>query len=175
MTITRPQDVFVLLKLVASPESGATYAGLAEAVGMSQSQVYRSLGRAEGARLYVSSRRAPIRAALLQFLLHGVPYAFPATRGGRTRGTATSVIADPLRDRFFPGGVHAEGEVPVWPDAEGDLVGYAVEPLHPSVPAAARRDGGLYRLLALVDALREGRARERALATEMLTELVSHP
>ena len=167
MTITRPQDVLVLLKLVASPESGATYARLADEVGMSTSQVYRSLERADQARLYAPSRRSPIRAALLKFVLHGVPHAFPAPHGQRTRGMATSVVAPPLRDHFFPGD-YPDGGVPVWPDAEGDLVGYAVEPLHRSAPAAARRDSGLYELLALVDALREGRARERALATQEL-------
>jgi hypothetical protein len=39
-----------------------------------------------------------------------------------------------------------------------------VQPLDRSVPQAARRDPALYDLLALVDALRIGRARERGLA-----------
>jgi hypothetical protein len=37
------------------------------------------------------------------------------------------------------------------------------------VPAAARRNSALYDLLALVDALRIGRARERNLAEKELT------
>ena len=175
MTTTRPQDVLVLLKLVASPESGATYARLAEEVGMSTSQVYRSLERAERARLYVGSRRAPIRAALLSFVLHGVPYAFPAARGQRTRGVPTGAAAPPLNEQFLPGGVYSEGEVPVWPYAEGSVVGYAVEPLHAAAPAAALRDPALYELLSLVDALREGRARERTLASEALAARLAHP
>jgi hypothetical protein len=38
------------------------------------------------------------------------------------------------------------------------------------VPGAARRDPALYDLLALVDALRIGRARERSLAEKEITK-----
>ena len=46
--------------------------------------------------------------------------------------------------------------------------GAAVEPLYRSVPQAARLDSALYELLALVDAIRIGRARARKLAESML-------
>jgi hypothetical protein len=55
----------------------------------------------------------------------------------------------------------ANENIPVWPDASGEKLGYGVEPLHPSAPTAVRRDARLYEVLALIDALREGRARER--------------
>jgi len=45
---------------------------------------------------------------------------------------------------------------------------YAIEPLYNSVPAAAKSDSLLYEYLALVDALRIGRARERRFAEEEL-------
>jgi hypothetical protein len=48
--------------------------------------------------------------------------------------------------------------------------GAAVQPLDSSVPGAARRDPALYDLLALVDALRIGRARERSLAEKEITQ-----
>jgi hypothetical protein len=54
---------------------------------------------------------------------------------------------------------------PVWPHAQGKVRGYGLKPLYKSVPLAAERDPELYELLALVDAIRDGRARERALAT----------
>jgi len=44
--------------------------------------------------------------------------------------------------------------------------GVAFAPLYPSVPAAALEDARLYELLALVDAIRDGRARERNLAAK---------
>ena len=174
MTLTRPQDVLILLKLIASPESGATYARLAEETGLSTSQVYRSLERAETARLYVSSRRSPVRAAFLPFVLYGVPHAFPAVPGGRTRGMPTSIAAPPLDAQFNVSPLAASGEIPVWPYAEGTASGYAVEPLHSAAPFAALQDSALYELLALVDALREGRARERAMASDALSQRLAY-
>jgi hypothetical protein len=58
---------------------------------------------------------------------------------------------------------------PVWPYAEGPLRGIAFSPLYKNVPQAALRDSKLYELLALVDAIREGRAREREIAIRELT------
>jgi hypothetical protein len=51
----------------------------------------------------------------------------------------------------------------VWPFPEGEHRGVTLEPLYKSAPAALR-DPFLYELLALIDALREGRVRERKLA-----------
>ena len=62
---------------------------------------------------------------------------------------------------------------PVWPDPNGKVQGAAVQPLDPSVPGSAGRDLALYDLLALVDALRIGRARERGIAEEEITEHLS--
>lgn len=56
----------------------------------------------------------------------------------------------------------------VWPHPEGEVRGESLEPLYPSAVDAARRDGKLYEVLALVDALRVGRAREKALAIDLL-------
>ena len=47
-------------------------------------------------------------------------------------------------------------------------------PLYRTVPAAALRDPILYELLALVDALRDGRARERQLAAQELIARLRH-
>jgi len=53
---------------------------------------------------------------------------------------------------------------PVWPWPEGNTRGIGLEPLYKSVPRAALRDPNLYQFLALVDAIRDGRARERKIA-----------
>jgi hypothetical protein len=58
---------------------------------------------------------------------------------------------------------------PVWPWRDGDTRGVGLEPLYKSVPHAALRDCALYQLLALVDAIRDGRARERNLAERDLS------
>jgi len=101
---------------------------------------------------------------VVEFLVHGLKYVFPPHRGGMTRGIATSYAAAPLK------GFIARGEepIPVWPFAEGNERGIELTPLYRTVPFAALRDSALYELLAIADALREGRARERKIAEEQL-------
>lgn len=99
-----------------------------------------------------------------EFLIHGVKYAFPSQRGEATRGMATAHAAPPLNRKIV------EGDLPpVWPDADGDVRGVTLEPLHKTVPKAARKDPVPYELLALIDALRDGRVRERQLAEKALS------
>jgi len=50
--------------------------------------------------------------------------------------------------------------------------GVGVTPLHASVPYAAMQDAKLYEMLALFDALRVGKARERGMALERLQALI---
>ena len=58
---------------------------------------------------------------------------------------------------------------PVWPYAVGTSRGTEFSPLYKNVPQAAQRDPKLYELLTLVDAIRDGRAREREIAVRELT------
>jgi hypothetical protein len=46
--------------------------------------------------------------------------------------------------------------------------GYAFLPLFKSVPQAVQEDKQLYKLLALLDAIRDGKAREQSLAIDEL-------
>jgi hypothetical protein len=101
---------------------------------------------------------------VIEFLVHGLKYVFPPHRGTMTRGIATSYAAAPLK-RFIARG---KEPIPVWPFAEGSERGVELEPLYRTVPFAASRDPALYELLAIADALREGRARERKIAEEQL-------
>lgn len=199
----RPQDVVVVLKFAASGSKAFTYAQLGEELLMSPSQVFRSVERAEVARLLdpslldsyslrIASARAkaeelldrissaevnlpsrvqnppmsrPIRSNVKEFLIHGVKYSFPVTRGGLVRGIPTAHAAAPLDKEI----AQAFEPPPVWPDAEGNVRGTAFSPLYKNVPAATRRDAKLYELLALVDAIRDGRTREREIAIRELT------
>jgi hypothetical protein len=136
---------------------------------MSASEVHASLRRAALSGLFREDSRAVNRPALLEFLVHGVKYAFPPERHAITRGLPTAHAAPPLRDHF-----PASSEVPpVWADPAGSTRGEELEPLYGSVPRAARADARLYELLALVDAVRAGRARERALAVKELRARLS--
>lgn len=165
--VIKPQDILILLKLVATPESRSSLSALAFNVGVGLSEAHRSLRRSTKARLYDPEQRKPVLAHLREFVIHGVPYAFAAERGEVTRGIPTSFAAAPLNQHFRPQEL-ASGAIPVWPSATGIASGYALAPLYPSVPEAAGRDPVLYELLALVDALRDGRARERNLAAREL-------
>ena len=60
----------------------------------------------------------------------------------------------------------------VWPHPNGSVRGVGVEPLHPAVPFAAMQDARLYEMLALFDALRVGKARERGMALERLQAII---
>jgi DNA-binding Lrp family transcriptional regulator len=158
----KAQDVIVALKLLkAAPE--LSFAELGKSVGLSASEAHGCVRRLIEARLVEPDSRRVIRRSLLRFLQHGVPFAFPASLRETTRGLPTAWGAPVLRDHFA-----TDEAPPVWPDPEGTVRGQSVKPLYPSVVAAAQRDPELYDLLALVDALRLGRARERKLAEQEL-------
>jgi len=156
------QDILVLLKLVCLGEDAWTYATLAEELGMSASQVHAALKRCADVGLYNGLTRRPNAQALLQFLIHAVRYIVPVKPGPLVQGLPTSYAGPPLNKhiRF--------SESAVMPLAGGPARGSAVAPVWRTAPQAAQRDEKLYELLALVDALRMGRLRERKLAEKEL-------
>lgn len=162
--VLKPQDVFILLKLVALGAREWSYASVAGELCMSASEVHAGVKRAIAARLLDSSRQRPIRAALEEFLVHGVRYAFPPDRGGPSRGVSTAYAGPPLRDLL----TQPSTPPPVWPDPQGDTQGYSFSPLYRTVPESARKDRALYELLVLTDAIRDGGAREREVAVREL-------
>lgn len=163
-----PQDVVVVAKLVCYGGKRPPIAQVAGDLTLSPSQVHASLKRLERSRLVDPQTGRPLLKAVEEFLTYGVKYAFPAQRGEATRGVPTAYAAPPLNGQIGP-----DSDLPpVWPDPEGDVRGVTLEPLHRAAPKAARKDPALYEILALVDALRDGRARERQLAeTELSARL----
>jgi hypothetical protein len=76
----KPQDLLVLLKRAANPNQSWTYASMGQALGLSASQVYRSVQRVTEARLAVIKGRGDwdvVPEALVEFAIHGVRYAEP--------------------------------------------------------------------------------------------------
>lgn len=163
--MAKSQDIVVLLKWLCCPEL-KNYADLAKQLGMSVGEVHGATQRSGNAGLFNLENRTPLIQPLKEYLVHGVKYAFPALRGAPTRGIPTSYAALPLSKHFSQN--EKNDLPPVWPDPEGKVRGYAIEPLFRSVPYAVRQDSKLYELLALLDALREGRARERQFAASEL-------
>ncbi len=165
----KPQDVVVLLKLLDAPQ-GATYAHLASQLAMSPSEVHAAVKRASMAGLIDDPSRQVKQAPLLEFLIHGLKYAFPVSPGPITRGLPTAHAAPPLSELLS-----GENDLPpVWPYANGTVRGYEFKPLYKTVPSAALADRQLYEYLALADAIRGGRARERKLAEEELRKRIQN-
>jgi hypothetical protein len=154
--------VVVALKLCGYPNRRPPISVVATDLVLSPSEVHGAIQRLRSSRLLhgPALKDKPNISGLEEFLIHGLKYAFPAEHGEVTRGIPTSYAAEPLKSEI----VASNDLPPVWPWHEGDTRGVALEPLYKSVPQAALRDPALYQLLALVDAIRDGRARERNLA-----------
>ena len=205
MILLKPQDVVVLLKLGLDGGTATTLAVLGAQLGISASEVHGAMKRASSATLLDLDQRRPRLAQLLEFLEHGIRYVFISRRGEITRGIPTAHSAPPLSNLLMqgPGPLArmfadresqrtgqkekaARARYPslqqmfadpplVWPHPEGEVRGESIEPLYPSAVDAARRDSRLYECLALVDALRIGRAREKKLAIDQLTKRLRAP
>jgi hypothetical protein len=158
----KPQDVVVALKLFGYPSGRPPISIVASDLGLSPSEVHGAIQRLRSSRLLhgPALQDKPNISALEEFLVHGLKYAFPAEHGEVTRGIPTSYAAEPLKSEIAV----SNDLPPVWPWRDGETRGVGLEPLYKSVPHAALRDPALYQLLALVDAIRDGRARERNLA-----------
>jgi hypothetical protein len=160
----RPQDIVILLKILAREGSPWRQLDLAYELGLSQSEVTHGLERCMKSGLIEPSKRTPLKSALAELLIHGLKYVFPAQPGPVCRGLPTAHSAKPLVGKIVAGAADQY----VWPYAEGETRGQSIQPLYPSVPEAAKKDPKLHELLALIDAIRVGRAREKKLATEEL-------
>jgi hypothetical protein len=182
--LLKPQDVVVLLKLGIGHDS-PTFATLAAQLGISASEVHSAMNRAASATLLDLDQRRPRVSQLLEFVEHGIRYVFISRRGEITRGIPTAFSAPPLSERLGPlpefdnpltraaaavPQVTAQAVPLVWPHPEGQVRGESFEPLYPSAVDAARRDQKLYECLALVDAIRVGRARDKRIAIDLLAE-----
>lgn len=175
----KSKDILLLLKLVSLEESPNadsvehySVRGLEAATGISKSELSQAVNRCINVRLAVRHHRTGLprvnRRGLLGFLREGVQYVFPASLGPVTRGMPTAFAAPGLKGKVMSAG----DLIPVWPDANAHEMGQSVEPIYKSAPQAAAQDPQLYEMLALVDAIRLGGAREASVAAERLEEVL---
>lgn len=147
-----------------------TARGLEASLGVSKSEVNASINRSLEVGMAVRDRQSDLpRAnikALLEFIVHGLKYVFPARPSAMIRGIPTALAAPVLEGKVMSAGEY----IHVWPDARGKSIGQALPPLFKSVPQAVKKDPDLYAYLALVDAIRMGSPREAGLAAKMLAE-----
>ncbi len=154
----KPQDVVILLKIISLEKESWYHHTLAQDLSMSQSEVTQSLNRSKYAGLIDNARKNVNKIALTDFLLNGVAYAFPQQPGALVRGILTAHSAEPLNQIILSDDKY------VWPYAKGNERGQAVAPLYKTVVEASLKDKNLYELLAMVDAIRVGRTREKQIA-----------
>jgi hypothetical protein len=158
----KPQDVLLLLKIASDNSTSWNQKPMAEALGLSQSEVSEAVARCKYAGLLAPNGKTVMKLALMEFLQYGLRYVFPQRQGPVVRGVPTSHSASPLKEQI------QSTEAYVWPYGKGTVRGHSIVPLYPSVPEAALKDAALHEIMALADALRVGRARERELAVAAL-------
>lgn len=156
-------DITVLCALLAWPAGGDfTQTGVAQMLGISQSNINRALQQLEQSGLW--SDRTARRTAVKELLVHGVRYVYPPELGAPTRGLPTAHAGPATARQLLV-------EQPyVWPWDAGSAFGPALKPLHPCVPGAASAHPAFHELMAVVDVFRVGRARELRIAQGWLSE-----
>ncbi|MBL4795434.1 MAG: hypothetical protein JKY24_08045 [Pseudomonadales bacterium] len=172
MAALKPQDIMIVLKICTLGGEPWSQGSLAQSLSMSSSEINGGLKRCLKSglvRKQEDGKYRPLKHSLEEFLFHGLKYVFPPERGEPTRGQPTAYAGPALKEHIQQG----NDLPPVWPDPEGSVKGYAFEPLFPSVVKAIKNDEKLYRLLSLVDALRDGRAREIKLAQKLIKNELS--
>lgn len=163
----KSQDIVILFKLLLIEGSEWRYAALAESLQMSSSTVFAALNRATVTGLYHKNSKTVHREAFLEFLFYGLKYVFPAEAGKLAKGIPTAHSAAPLSQYIV-----SESDIYIWKSVYGDVRGQVITPLYATVPQLAQADSSLYEFLALTDALRVGKAREKQLAKEILTQKI---
>lgn len=108
------------------------------------------------------------RPFLIEFAVHGARFAFAPVMGRRAGGVPTAHSAPPLNQQISSG----DGDL-VWKHPKGTMRAQTLEPIYRSAPDAALRDPALYRKLALLDGIRVGGTRVKALATDLLVKELS--
>lgn len=164
----RPQDIVILVKILIMEDTNWQLKDLASSLYISNSEISESLERSAYAGLIDFGKRNVHRSNLVDFLIHGMKYVFPAQAGILTRGVPTA-HSHPFMQSFI-----SSEQAYVWPSATGTVLGQAVEPFYANQVKAIEQDEELYRLLALLDVIRVGKLREKAVAEKELKESLAH-
>jgi hypothetical protein len=169
----KPQDILVLLKLSVWDKPEWRQEDLAMELGMVQSMVHSSLKRAEKCGLYNQEKKRVNKSALIEVLVHSIRFLIPGEFGRKGIGMPTAWG----HREAFKSLVYGLVDPPIWSAPKGrrtsvtgeyNVEGVEVQPIHEKAPEAASRDPRLYEVLAAVDALRMGRARDTEVAGEIL-------
>ena len=158
----RPQDIVILLKILCYGSRSWYSKDLAMDLYLSSAEVSNSLKRNANSGLLDTEKKQVRKQA---FLINGIQYVFPQRASEMTRGIPTAHSHSLMKKEF-----ETEQQY-VWPDAKSEQRGFSVQPLYTGVIKAVKKDEKLYLMLALVDSLRLGKAREKRVAIAELEKL----
>ena len=159
----RPQDVVILLKITTLHDNNWTFAQIAGALQISESEVSYAMERNKLAGLVSPDKTKVNKLALREFLIYGIRYVFPPQAGHSDRGIATAHSAPPVNKY-----ITESGENYVWKYYKGTRRGTSIVPLYDKIPKIIENQPELYELLAIVDTLRIGKRREIEIAIDEL-------
>jgi len=169
----RDYDIVVALWLTKRPEWATRLPELAHVLGFPEQEADRVPARLTVSKLFNPESQLVDANGLVSILRAGLQKAFPAENQQapeNVRGVRTGLEATPFREQLLTD-AHV---LRVWKTADGDAKGQELSPLCPNAPALAHSDREMYEILALVDTLRFGRARERSVALDALRQRL-HP
>jgi predicted transcriptional regulator len=165
----RPQDIVVLMKIIAQNNNDWRNIDIANAILISPSEVSEALNRCKIAGLIDSKKRKVNIYSFVEFLIYGLKYVFPAEPGAIVKGILTAHSASPVKEHISPG-----SDIYVWPYAKGNHRGQSIEPLYKTLPLVVQGDELFYELLTIADTIRIGRVREIKIAIEELNKRLKH-
>jgi len=191
----RPQDILILMYILAKSKIEGVWSkpidhqeisedekklyrmnistpnnkGISRELEISESEVSESLYRSAYAGLVEDVKLKKInKRALLDFVLCGLKYVFPAHPGAIGRGIPTAHSAQPLKEKIV------SDENYIWEHPNGTMRGQIIKPLFNSVPFVVENSQNLYELMSLIDGIRTGSPRIVSLATEMLEKRINN-
>jgi hypothetical protein len=164
----RPQDIAVLLKIIAKGNKPWQNKDLARELHISPSEISESINRSITAGLLGLPDKHVFKQSLLEFIEHGLHYVYPVVPGGMSNGIYTA-HSHPFMEKLFKSEMKY-----VWPDPEGKVRGLSIEPLYKEQVDAAEKDALFYKMMALVDVMRVGRVREWKVAMNELNKVFNN-
>ena len=165
----RPQDIVVLLKLISFHDKKWTFAEIANALQISETEVSFAVERNKIAGLVNPAKNKVNKLALREFLIYGLKYVFPPQVGHSARGIATAHSAPPVSQYIAKG-----NEGYVWAYYRGTKRGNTIVPLYDKIPKIIENQSDLYELLTIIDTLRIGKKREVEIAINELDKRLNN-
>lgn len=162
----RPQDIVILLKILLIENDSWQYRDLSASLLISVSEIAESLNRSHLAGLIDVTKKKVHRLSIMEFIKYGLHYVFPQSPGAIVTGIATAHSYPFYKNHF-------ESEINyVWEHENGDMRGQSIQPLYKGLANAALQEEHLYEMLAGIDMIRVGKAREKKFAIAELEKAI---